>query len=375
MNILVVDTIEHELHCLKKAFFHSKCQLHFITDVRYILRALNKLNFDVIILASRLDNATPQDVLKAVSQKYPSLVRVVINNTGDESKYQHIAHYNFLPPIDAAQICVTIESLAKRNKNITKDSIVKIVANIKSLPSPPKVYMQLNALLEGSNADSHKIAEIITQDPALTAKVLQVSNNFALNKGKPNQNISDAITKMGIDTLSCIVMTAELFSYEPNIPNFSLIDEQLHCLHTAKLAASLVKPEFKQEAMLAGLLHDIGKLILFEIDPKLTQQFLQNVNQTANTLLLEQKLFNTNHCQIGAYLLHYWSFPYSTIESIINHHSPEKLLEGRFGVAQAVYLANTLLRQQEPNELFVSHFKMTSIIDTLKARAEKIISP
>lgn len=373
MNILVVDTMEHELHCLKKAFSQSKCKLHYITDPRYILRALGKIRFDVIITATILDNTkTPLvDILKSVAQKHPNTVRVVINNEGDEASYNQVAHYNFLPPFSPDEVCSIIERLAQTNRSITKDSIVKIVSKIKSLPTPPKVYLQLNAMLEQNNADSHKISEIISQDPALTAKILQVSNSFSLNKGKPINDISEAITKMGIDTLCCIVMTAELFAHEPEIEGFSLVDEQLHCLNTAKLAASLVKTELKQETMLAGLLHDIGKLVLLEIDPKLSAQFLKNQNTCTNSILLEQKIFNTNHCQIGAYLLHCWNFSYDVIESIMNHHTPEKLCQKQFGAAQAVYLANALLRKQEPDECFVGHYKMTTLLDTLKARAEK----
>lgn len=367
----MVDTIEHELHGLKKAF--TRCKLHYITDPRYILRALGKVKFDVIITSSILDNndVSVQDILKSISQKYPNIVRVVVNKEGDETNFNQVAHYNFLSPFSYDEVSTIIERLAQTNQTITKSSIIKIVSKIKSLPTPPRVYLQLSALLEQNNTDSHKISEIITQDPALTAKVLQVSNSFSLNKGKTIKDISEAITKMGVDALCCIVMTAELFSHETDIENFSLIDEQLHCLHTAKLAASLVKPELKQETMLSGLLHDIGKLVLLEIDPKLSAQFLKNHNKITNSLLLEEKIFKTNHCQIGAYLLHCWNFSYDIIENIIHHHAPEKLCQKKFGAPQAVYLANALLRGQEPDERFVVHYKMTALLDTLRARAEK----
>lgn len=371
MNILIVDSSAQELKVLKTSFFGSDFQLHYLADERLTMNALTKLRFDVIITASKFQNLTAKDILKEVIKKHPNLVRIVINNTDDDTKYNQVAHYSFKAPVDPEKIRGVIESFAQRTRSITKESIVKLVASIKSLPSPPKVYMQLNALLSNVNADSQKIAEIITQDPALTAKVLQFSNSSALNKGKPLNNIPDAITKVGVETLCCIVMTAELFSYEPSIENFSLLNEQMHSLSVAKFAASLVKTELKQETMLAGLLHDLGKLVLFEIDPKLTAKYLAHIDTTSNTILLEQKIFNTNHCHICAYLLHHWSFPYSTIESIVNHHSPQKLMQGSFGVSQAVYLANALLRKQEPDEEFVRYFKMEPILDKLKIRAEK----
>lgn len=255
---------------------------------------------------------------------------------------------------------------------ITKKVIVKAVASVKTLPSPPKVYLQLNALLQEAHNDSQKFADIITQDPALAAKVLQFSNSSFMVNGKALTNIADAITKMGLDTLCCIVMTSELFSYQPKIDNYSIINEQLHSLAVARLAASLVKPELKQETMLAGLLHDLGKLVLYEINPKLTQTFFKHKEQAKDNIALEQKVFGTDHCHIGGYLLHTWNFSPSVIEAVVLHHAPEKLLRKSFGIAQATYLANQLICEQTLDEKFIEHFKLTPLLEKLTARAAKL---
>ena len=258
-------------------------------------------------------------------------------------------------------------------KLLPKISSLKSVAKVKALPSPPKVYMQLNAVLKETSTDSSKIAKIVQQDPALTAKVLQFSNNTFATTGKPMMNISDAITKMGIDTLCCIVMTAELFSYNPKIKDFSILDEQLHCLATAKLAASMVKPELKQDAMIAGLLHDLGKVVLFEVNENSTALFFKHRIKDGNNMALENKVFAIDHCHVGGYLLHTWGFSYQIIEAIILHHRPEKLLQKGFGIAQAVYLANILVHKQQPAPEFIEHYKLEGVIDALARRAEKLI--
>jgi hypothetical protein len=68
-----------------------------------------------------------------------------------------------------------------------------------------------------------------------------------------------------------------------------------------------------------------------------------------------------------------WGFSYQIIEATILHHRPEKLLHKTFGVAQAVYLANVLVHQQTPDEAFISHYKLASVIDALTLRAKKLI--
>ena len=373
MKILIIDAPKPQLVKLQQAFNASSCSLTYVTELEFSMNTLATVKFDVVVVAIALEKISPVKLLTSLAKSFPAMLRVVINDMSTSIKHiDNLAHYNYKQPINTENIVHNITSLAENQKAITKESIIKAVAQVKTLPSPPKVYMQLNAVLKESSTDSQKISDIISQDPALAAKVLQFSNNTFMGKGKSLNNITDAITKMGLDTLCCIVMTAELFSYEPDIKGFSLLDQQLHCLATARLAASMVKPELKQEDMLAGLLHDIGKIVLFEMNPKLTSLYLRNYKPSANNNALEKKVFKTNHCHIGAYLLHVWSFSYSLIEAIILHHSPEKLLKNSFGIAQAVYLADTLLHEREPSPEFIEHYKMKDILEKLQQRAARL---
>jgi len=370
MKVLLIDNVDGQLLALKQALTKSRTKFAHVTGLNAAVSALSQHQFNVVICAGMVDNSNGDTILEMVSKKFPAIVRILIDNS--EQQTHSIAHYCFAQPLACHVIVSTITQLSNNNQAITKDIIVKTIANIKILPSPPKVYMQLNAILKERNTDSHKIAQIIQQDPALTAKVLQFSNNTFATNGKPMMNISDAITKMGIDTLCCIVMTAELFAYNPKIKDFSILDEQLHCLATAKLAASMVKAELKQDAMIAGLLHDIGKVVLFEVNEKLTALFFTHRINNDDNLALENKIFATDHCHVGGYLLHMWGFSYDIIEAIVLHHSPEKLRQKSFGIAQAVYLANVLINKQTPEAEFINHYKLTGVIDALTQRAEKL---
>jgi putative nucleotidyltransferase with HDIG domain len=377
MKVLIVDNTDQTLLALKQAFYDGPCQTAYVDNAKHALKALKQHKFDAIISVLNLGKISGLELLKAISLKYPTMIRVAITN--DKEAEAHLSaqagnycHYTFALPLNIVSIHQTIMAVGDENKAITKDHIIKAVAKVKTLPSPPKVYLQLNAILEESNTDSEKVSEIISQDPALAAKVLQFSNSSFMNQGKPINDITEAITRMGLETLCCIVMTAELFSYEPDIPDFSLIKEQLHCLSTARLAASMVKVELKRDALLAGLLHDIGKIVLFEMDPKLTKKYFQYRVQSANNNALEQKVFGTDHNHVGGYLLHMWSFSYHLIEAVVMHHCPEKLLKKSFGIAQAVYLADMLLREQQPEPKFIEHFKLENVLEALEKRAAKL---
>lgn len=368
MKILLIDNIDNELAELKQHLQQTHAQFGHVFGLNAAVSALAQHKFNVVFCASKIDHSDGNAVLEMVAKKFPAIVRILIN--GQDSSVK-TAHMNFNAPLNCDDITSKLKALAANNSAITKDVIINTVAKIKTLPSPPKVYMQLNSVLKANNTDSKTIADIIAQDPALTAKVLQFVNNTFANSGKPMISISEAITKMGLDTLCCIVMTAELFTYNPKVSGFSIIEEQLHSLSTAKLAASLVRPELKQDALIAGLLHDIGKIVLFEINEKSTAIFFKHKNQHSDNIALENKIFSTDHSHVGAYLLHTWGFSYHIIEALILHHRPEKLRQKEFGIAQAVYLANTLIRQQDPDLEFVTHFKLEKVIEQLQQRASK----
>lgn len=370
MKVLFVTTVEKDIATIETVFARGSHQVTIIDTAEAALELCKSLSYDVVIANEKQPDMTGNEFLHQVGQFCSSAIKVYVSENSD-IRCKH-AHQQFITPIDRAEFIQTIESFSRTNSAITKKQIVDAVAGIKTLPSPPKVYMQLNNLLQDQSTDSQKIAEVIIQDPALVAKVLHFANSSAMSKGKNIKSIPEAITKMGIDTLCCIVMTAELFSYEPDIDGFSLIDEQLHSLSVAKLAASIVKPELKLDALLAGLLHDIGKLVLFEIDHALTKKYLKLKFSSMENSSLERKIFGTDHCQVGGYLLHQWNFPYSIIEAIVLHHSKDKLVRKSFGVAQAVYLANKLIREQDVDESFITHYKLDSVMDRLEARAEKL---
>lgn len=369
MNVLLIDGKSGALISLNEIFKQHRCSTTYFEDPILALKSFSKHKFDVVICAEDIAKTSAFNFLKAVSIKYPTIIRTAYTDKREGLAIERISHYIFESSQDEKEIVSTITALESSKKAITKNVIVKAVASVKTLPTPPKVYMQLNAILKNNNSDSEKIADIIGQDPALVAKVLQFSNTAFLPNGKKLTNITEAITKIGVETLSCIVMTAEMFSYEPDIPNFSLQEEQLHSLATAKFAASMVDKSQKHDALLAGLLHDIGKLVLFEIDKALTLKYFDNNARTSSDILLEKRIFTTDHCQIGAYLLHVWSFPYEIIDSVLNHHSPENLLNKPFGVAQSVYLANALLKEEELDIAFVETFNLQDSLEKLSKNA------
>ena len=377
MKILLVESNANELKQLSSALSTNNISFERVGNVKLALEVLSKQKFDLIVSTAKLIGATGLDLLKAIQKKRPQMTRILIDNSDDENtlhQASQIAHCTFDIATKQEEVLASIKAISQHHSSINQQSIAKAVSKVKSLPSPPKVYLQLNAILKSKHVDSDRIGEIIVQDPALLAKVLHFANSPIMSKGKPLNSISEAITRMGVDMLVSLVMTAELFCNQPDIPGFSIEDEQQHSLATAQLASTLVDPEFKQDAMIAGLLHDIGKLVLVEMDLALSKIFFEQANPNLDNLLLERKIFNCDHCHIGAFLLHSWGFPFPIIESVLNHHEPDKLHKNKFGLAQSVYVANKLLRSQPLDNSFIKHYKLENSLENLEKKAQKYMS-
>ena len=87
--------------------------------------------------------------------------------------------------------------------------------------------------------------------------------------------------------------------------------------------------------------------------------------------MLEQRIFTTDRAQDGTYLLHTWCFPYFLIEAVLNYCRPDKIKNGTFGITQAVYLANAILKEQPLDELFLEHYQFANQLEQLQEKALK----
>lgn len=168
MKILLIDTQQHALDAIKPAFNASKDDITHVTNLAILQELLQQTKFDVVVTPSLLGKINGDELLRTLTSSFPQMIRVqVINHEHYTTKH---AHFNFAQPLNLAAIKTKLSQSQKHSQAITKDLIVKTIANVKTLPSPPKVYMQLTHALKDSNTDSQKIADIILQDPGLTAK-------------------------------------------------------------------------------------------------------------------------------------------------------------------------------------------------------------
>lgn len=202
------------------------------------------------------------------------------------------------------------------------------INRVRHLPPAPKLLPPLLALLRQTDIDVSRVIQLIVHDPALTANVLRLSNSAAFNRGEAVENLGDALARLGFETVYRLVVTvcgSKMLS--PRQAGYGLDPGELwqHSV-TAAVAAQIVARECHEDdnlAFTAGLLHDLGKLVISQALEGRYVQVTEQVEQHGRSLLdAEKAVLGVQHAEIGGRLLHRWNFPPALVQAVTWHHQP-----------------------------------------------------
>lgn len=229
--------------------------------------------------------------------------------------------------------------------------IDRIVQTTGDIPAMPQVANMVLDRIADPNATPKEIQLIISKDQALAARVLKVANSSFYGLSRSVTRISDAIVVMGFNSLRSLVMTTvmnDLFK------SFGLTEKLLweHSLvsaATAKRIASAIRFSKVEECFLAGLMHDIGKVILNIKMPEKTLTIVQEVynSEGATTFTqVEETIFGFTHAEVGRLVARKWNFAEEIEEAIGYHHKPAEA-SVMPALSHVVNLANAVCHKLE----------------------------
>jgi HD-like signal output (HDOD) protein len=213
-----------------------------------------------------------------------------------------------------------------------------VLKRIRDIPSLPEVVNKIIQQLGKANTPASEIAKLISYDPGLTSRVLRMVNSAAYGIQRQVSSIQHGIMILGFNTVRGLVLSASIFKLFDRQSSHAGLEQKAfweHSLMTA-LAAKVVAGTYRlpetDDAFSAGMLHDIGKVVLdlyFAQDYKevLDEAIRRNVPlHGPQYLALEKEILGTTHTEIGGYLSAKWKLPVTLTEVIQHHHSPEKSL-------------------------------------------------
>ncbi len=245
----------------------------------------------------------------------------------------------------------TEEETGTNSKQIQPRELVAGVINLISLP---EICIRVNSALEDPNHTSKGIGEIISHDPALTTRILRIVNSAYYNFPNKIDLVSRAISIIGEDDLRGLVLATSALEVFDRIPN-QLVNIELFWQHSvftgivARLLSKQCNILHGERLFIAGLLHDIGKLVLYYKEPEISQNVLLKAADSSGLVHeAEQELLGFTHADVGATLIEAWQLPDSLYHIILNHHSPGKAEEFQIETS-IVHIANAIVNSLSPD--------------------------
>jgi len=376
-RILFVDDEPNVLNGLRRMLrpMKDEWELEFAGGGEAALEIIGRAPpFDVVVSDMRMPGVDGSTLLEQVRKRSPRTVRLVLSGQSDSEltmKAVGPAHQFLSKPCKAETLIETVRRACDLREHMAASGLSDLVCQLNKLPSMPGIYRKLVGELQSPDPLISRVSAIIVQDPGMTAKVLQLVNSSFFSFQNHVTDPTQAVAILGTSTLRALVLTMHVFGQLENhlIEEFHAGAMQRHALATAQYARGIILEERRpagmaEDAFLAGLLHDIGRLVLAANLPDQYRQVLHCARQLEAPLEeAETTVLGATHTEIGAYLLGLWGLPQSVVAAVSGHHDPAAFETGEGVTAlTAVHVANCIeherhgapaVRQPAPNHAYL----------------------
>jgi len=342
----ILNGLRVRLHRLR-----DKWDMQFVTSGAEAVETLGSSHYDVVVTDMRMPGMDGAELLSIVRDRWPDTVRIVLSGYAELQQVVRLvpyAHQYFSKPCEAGQLENLIDRCLRLHELLRQPTLRAVVGRVCKLPAMPQVYARLQSLLASDATSVHDVAELIASDAAITAKVLQLVNSAFFRLARRITNIEQAVNHLGFGAIRNLVISAEIFSRWPSrdtrcVLNIDKLQSHVH--QVAAVAHSLAAGTPRaDDALLAGLLHDIGYWVLAnECSDNLVEAVSVAVANKIPLHEAETQVIGASHAQIGAYLLGIWGLPYPVIEAVAHHHTPESIPQSELDALGAVTLAHALV--------------------------------
>ncbi|HTE55991.1 MAG TPA: response regulator [Kofleriaceae bacterium] len=324
-------------------------KMTFTLGGKAALEALEKETFDVVVSDMRMPGMDGAELLGRVKELYPAVARVVLSGHADQEMVTRalpVSQQYLSKPCDGEVLRGVIERVCALQALVAGTAVREIVGRLDKLPSIPETYWRLTRAIENPAARTDEISRIVQRDPAMSAKVLQLVNSAYFGLNRPLSSIDQAISYLGIDLLKGLALTLNVFAAHDagTRSGLSLEELQRRSILTARIAKQMVSdPKDGEAAFSAGLLHEIGAIIL---GLAATERCAEVIGVAAGsgrpTHEVEQELLGVTHAQIGGYLLGVWGLPLPIVEAVAYHHVLPPIPRDKRDTAAVIHVASAL---------------------------------
>ena len=194
------------------------------------------------------------------------------------------------------------------------------VEKVSNLPTLPGIVTRIAEMVDSPETTGRQLGREIAKDQVISAKVLKLVNSGFYGFSEPISTIQHAVTLLGFNTVKSLVLSSTVLDLmKDSLPG--LWEHSLACARTCSIIAGHIELDEQEEISTAGLLHDLGKVILRQT---MEREFRRIANYVDRADMLfyqaEEKVLGVNHGEMGGWLLEKWALPPKLVEPIVDHH-------------------------------------------------------
>ncbi len=356
-HVLFVDDQQEILDGLRDALRGQRnaWEMTFVPDAQQALARMREMPVDVVVSDMRMPGMDGAELLGAIQREYPDTIRIVLSGYADSlalTRAAGVAHRFLAKPADTEDLVRVIERSCALHELSAQVSRNRTSAALTSLPSAPMAYVELTRMLNDERASARDVAAVVEQDVAMSAKVLQLANSAFFGTGRSISQLTEAVTRIGLNNLRALTLSVGAFErFRPSapIPGFSIATLQAHSTLAARIARRIAPAGAADDAFSAGMLHDVGLLILASQEPSYLADLIAEARLEDVPLFdAELRSRGSSHAGIGAHLLDLWGIPHTIVEAVAYHHAPRAAHGALFDHLTAVHVADVLAHEVLP---------------------------
>lgn len=337
-TVLLVDDEPHVLAALRRLLRKEGWKLLLAGSGQEGLRLLAANRVDLVVSDMRMPHMDGAAFLRQVRRQYPQVTRLVLTGYAEREAVQRAIeqagiHEMITKPWDDEELKGILRGFLRQQERQEHEArgLHALLSHFGPLPVLPQVYFEVRDLLAADGDRSvEAIARAILREPAMAAKILQVANSTFFGQRRQVESVERAVAVLGLALVHGLVLTHSVFQVLEiqQVEGFSHEALWRHSLACGLLARQIAQrlswdQEQQETATLAGLLHDLGKLVLASAIPVRYARVIRRARQGKSSFVAaERELLGVTHAAVGGHLAEWWNLPVPLAEAIRWHCRP-----------------------------------------------------
>lgn len=364
---------------------NSNWTTHAVATFGQATALLERERMDAVVADGAFALKAHPEFFRRAGELCPAVFRLSLSGNYDHAASLRLmddAHQNIWKPCPDEEIRSALARAFALRDTLGSDRLRLLIAQVRSLPSLPQLYLSFLDEVRKREPSTSRLAEIIRHDIGLTAKLLQLVNSAFFGLPQKVVQPEDALLYLGIESVKSLVLSLQVFSLfdRVKVKRFSLDTLWNHSWEVGCLARQIAtcerrSPEEIDTAFTAGLLHDVGKLVLISGVAHGWEEALETAAREEIPLWqAERSRLGACHAEVGAALLAMWGLSDPLVEAVAYHHEPEMSGSLSFTALTAVHAANLLHHKAEAKRES-AYLRSIGVLDRVPDWRERFLQP